>query len=230
MPICKNCGVEIENSEFCPLCKSRQDGTKGIEVTRPTPEVQVNKQTHSKLWFFELFSFFAASAAIIVTGIDFAYGTDLTWSRIPLAAIIFGWLFVFLIYHLSRKPYLLVALETVNFLVFLGFLDFSNPRDTWFLSLAMPVILVIGILCLLTILWIRTYELELLPSISVGTLALGIFLICLELIIHRFKHESYFISWSLVAFASILPLGGILVYLHSKLKNNGSQLKKYFHQ
>jgi Family of unknown function (DUF6320) len=230
MPICKNCGVEIENKDItCPLCQTPQND-KIIEQVGKRPEVlEINKQVKTHPWFLELLSFFLAAGAIIVAAVDFAYGANLTWSRIPLISIFFTWLFVFLIHHLIKKPYLLVILETINFLVYICLLNRFVPVYDWFSKLALPIILVIGILFLLVILWIRSFKLSTLFSLSVGTFATGIFLLCLEVILNKFHQQNLMVSWSLVAFACILPVSGFLVYFQFRIYKKGSDLKKYFH-
>ena len=229
MPICKNCGVEIENKDaVCPLCGDSQNNNTVKPVEKKSIEPELEKQTKSHPWFLELLSFFSAAGAIIVVAVDFAYGANLTWSRIPLISLIFAWLFVFLLHHLIKKPYLLVILETLNFLIFIWLLDCFIPVYSWFFSLALPIILVVGILFLLVILWIRSFKLSTMLSLSVGTLAAGIFLLCLEVILNKFHHTDILISWSLVAFACILPVSGLFVYLQFRL-NKGSELKKFFH-
>jgi Family of unknown function (DUF6320) len=230
MPICKNCGVEIESSNTkCPLCHTPLgDMPQILEKVDPIiPETKVQKSQSPLL--LELFSFFSAAGAIVITAVDFAYGANLTWSRIPLISIIFCWLFVFLIHHLLTRPYLLVILETINFLIFLWFLDRFIPIYYWFFSLALPIILVVGILFLLVILWIRSFKLSTFLSLSVGTLAAGIFLLCLEVILNKFHQENLMVSWSLVAFACILPVSGFFIYYQLRINKKGSEFKKYFH-
>ncbi|MCF7793357.1 MAG: DUF6320 domain-containing protein [Candidatus Cloacimonetes bacterium] len=230
MPICKNCGVEIESTKKkCPLCQATL-GEKVIvhEEKHAVTPITKKQKIHSP-FLMELFSFFSAAGAIVVAAVDFAYGADLTWSRIPLSSIIFCWLFVFLIHHLIKKPYLLVVLETINFLIFLWFLDRFIPVYSWFFSLALPIIVVVGILFLLVILWIRSFKLSTFLSLSVGTLAVGIFLLCLEVILNKFHQENLMVSWSLVAFACILPVSGFFIYFQLRINKKDSELKKYFH-
>ncbi|OPX28636.1 MAG: hypothetical protein B1H06_02900 [Candidatus Cloacimonas sp. 4484_143] len=230
MPICKNCGVELEsNIARCPLCLTPlgDKAQKSDKVDPIIPETKVQKNQSPLL--LELFSFFSAAGAIVITAVDFAYGANLTWSRIPLISIIFCWLFVFLIHHLLTKPYLLVILETVNFLIFLWFLDRFIPEYYWFFSLALPIILVVCILFLLVILWIRSFKLSTFLSLSVGTLAAGIFLLCLEVILNKFHQKNLMVSWSLVAFACILPVSGFFIYYQLRINKKGSEFKKYFH-
>lgn len=230
MPICKNCGVEIEAAHsFCPLCGA-PIGNKAIkqeEEVMVKPSFEKPAVLHP--WFFELFSFFLLASAIIVFAVDFAYGISLTWSRIPLISIAFSWLFVFIIHKFKKRPYLLVTLGMIVFFIFLWLLDRFIPAYSWFFYLAFPIILAIGILFLLVILWVRSFNLSSLSALSVGTLAIGIFLICLEVILNRFSHNKIFISWSVVAFACILPVSGLFLYLQFRINKKGSDLKKYFH-
>jgi formate-dependent nitrite reductase membrane component NrfD len=51
----------------------------------------------------------------------------------------------------------------------------------------------------------------------------------LEVILNRFKNNTIFISWSIVAFACILLVSGLFLYLQFRMNKKGSNLKKYFH-
>jgi len=228
MPLCRNCGVEIDvGLKVCPLCGEPVEKNANTEPGKQ-PLPQKDKPEKRYPWFLELFSFFAFAAFIIVFAVDFAYGANLTWSRIPMVSILFSWLFAFLLYHLRLKPYLLVAVETINFLLFLWALDLLISSHSWFLPLAFPLILVLGILFLLVIVSIRTFKLSTLSAIAVGTFALGIFLLCLEIIINFYRNE-FFLSWSIVAFACIIPVSGLFLYLQIMKRKKGSNLKKIFH-
>jgi hypothetical protein len=228
MPVCRNCGVEIDlGLKVCPLCG---EAVEKNAITDPgkQPQPQKDKPEKRYPWFLELFSFFAFAAFIIVFAVDFAYGANLTWSRIPMVSIFFSWLFAFLLHHLRLKPYLLVTLETINFLFFLWALDLFISSHSWFLPLALPLILILGILFLLVIVSIRTFKLSTLSAIAVGTFTVGIFLLCLEIIINLYM-DNFFISWSIVAFACIIPVSGLFLYLQVKNRKKGSDLKKIFH-
>jgi len=230
MHICRNCGVEIESTNVrCPLCRTplrkNLSDQEGNESSIQIPTLHRNKNT----LLLELLSFFSVAGAIVIAAVDFAYSANLTWSRVPLISIVFFLLFALLLHHFLKKPYLLVILETINILVFLWFLDKFLQVNSWFLNLALPIILVVGILFLLVILWIRFFKLSTFLSLSVGTLAAGIFLLCLEVILNKFHKVDLMVSWSLVAFACILPVSGFFMYYQFRINKKGSEFKKYFH-
>ena len=228
MPICPECGIELdEGLELCPLC-GRQLTGQSKTIVKETEQESVSIETRKHPWLLELYSFFLFTAFIIVPAVDFAYGRDLSWSRIPMASIFFAWLFVFLFHHFRKRPYLLVLLEIINFLLLLWALDKFIKTSSWFLPLALPIILVIGIIIALITLWIRSFKLKVFPSLAIGTLSVGIFLLCLELILNLYQNR-FFISWSIVAFACIIPVSSLFIYLHQKMKKRGSDLKKFFH-
>jgi uncharacterized protein DUF6320 len=228
MSICQHCGVELDNEKStCPLCRRSIKGEDSI-LKEIQPLSDKKRKQVSYLWLMELFSFFSLTGFLIVLAVDLAYGTDLTWSRIPMAAVFFTWIFSLILFHFLRKPYLMVALETINLMIFLWLIDFFTPKYSWFLSLALPLILVIGIIFLLIILWIRSFKLSTLSAISVGTFAIGLLLICLEIILNLF-HAKFFISWSIVVLACLLPVSCFFIYLQFRIKKKGSDLTKIFH-
>lgn len=225
---CKKCGVELKpDATRCPLCKLPITGEADLSSASVLPDSP--ERGKNPIWFLELFSFFAFAGFLIVFAVDFAYGAALSWSRIPLASIVFAWFFIFIIYKSSLRPYLLVTLEMVNLIIFLALLDKFSGNYSWFVRLALPVILITGILFLLVILFIRSFKLKTLLSISIATLAVGIFLISLEVVLHNFHQNAISISWSLVAFACILPVSGLFFYMQIRLNRKGNSMKKFFH-
>ena len=149
MPICKNCGVEIEeNQALCPLCGlppgEEPESTEKGEAS--TPFILSEKRESTRILVWEIFSFTALSAILIVFVVDFAYGLNITWSRYPLVCLGFIWITFFLILKVKRRIGLLFFLMLINLLLFLFLLDLSMPRGSWFWTLAFPLTISISFL------------------------------------------------------------------------------------
>jgi len=268
MPICRNCGVEIEeNLDRCPLCSypSREVPAKGWPFHRPEeaePAGRMNakdrKQSHDReesavplesagpletegqlksaerddrvrLLFAEVTGFIALAGGVVVFAVDFAYGMAVTWSRFPLAAIGFVWILMSIPCWLRRRIYLIICAETCNMILFLFLLDAFTPDNLWFMSLALPITAGLGTALLLTTGCIRRFRLSVLGSISMVLIAMGLWILWIEMLINRFLDGRVYVSWSLIAAASVVPIIAFLFNFDWRLKKHGSNLKKHFH-
>jgi len=242
MPICKNCGVEVEsNYRTCPLCGAELGAaTARSETARADPETVGLKEAaqHTaieahdekvRLLFQEVFGFIALAAAVVVFATDFAYGMKITWSRIPLISIGYIWLSIFMIPRLKRIPYLLPVAELLTTALFLYALNLFTGGRNWFWELALPIVAALGILMLLTVFIIRVFKLSVLGGLAVSLISAGLFTLCLEAILNSFLHERIWVSWSLVTAASVIPIIAFLVSFEKRLKKRGSNLQKHFH-
>ncbi|MBN2460666.1 MAG: hypothetical protein JXB60_03580 [Candidatus Cloacimonetes bacterium] len=230
MPICKKCGVEFKDTTSCPLCGAAVGESSCPEEkdeARPQPISSVASIT--KIWFWELFTFFVVATLIVVFTVDFAYGMKVTWSRYPLLSITFLWLTVCLIIFLTRHISQLLLCETLILGLYLWFLDMFMSVRPWFFPFALPLLLVTSLLFWGTYTFVNKINVKVTGILISCMISLGIFLVCLEIILNRFITGKIFVSWSVVAFACILPLTGFLLLFQKKMQKNGSHLKKIFH-
>ena len=232
MPICKKCGVEIEEGlQFCPLCKTLLgENIEPVETEIIKSETIVPKIIRqTKSWIWELVTFLSFAAFIVIFAVDFAYGTNITWSRFPLASIIFIWLTLTLLIRLKRRTYLLIIFETLILMILLWVLDLFITTKPWFFKLALPMVLSLSLLLILTILFVRKNKLSVFGILATCMTSGGFFLLFLDAILHNFRKGKPLISWSVVAFACIIPLIVFLLYFQKRLKKKGIDLQRYFH-
>ncbi|HHE37293.1 MAG TPA: hypothetical protein ENL20_01810 [Candidatus Cloacimonetes bacterium] len=232
MPICKKCGVEIEEGlKFCPLCK-----TPLGEFTEPaeTEEIQSRKlipeiSRKSRSWLWELVTFLSFAGFIVIFAVDFAYGTNITWSRFPLVSIIFVWLSFTFIFRLKTRTYLQIILETLVLLILLWVLDLFIMAKPWFFRLALPIVLCLSFLTILNTFFFRKTRVSVFGILASSMISVGIFLLFLDFILHNYMEGKLLLSWSIVAFACIIPLVVFLLYFRKRLKKKGIDLQKFFH-
>jgi len=227
MPICKHCGVELQPGvTVCPLCGLAPDA----DTPRAEPLAQPDEQplrTHS--WMWELFTFLCLAGAIVVFAVDFAYGTRVSWSRYPLTSLGLVWLTGTLIRFRRRRPYMLIVGETLGVVAFLWFLSANTQSNGWFKPLALPIAMAVAVFCLVAVAAARLLRGGAQVILAVSMVAAGLFMMSLELILHHYVHDRLYVSWSLVAFACILPLVGFLLYTHRRMKQKGFSFRKMFH-
>jgi hypothetical protein len=232
MPVCKNCGVELEEGSLrCPLC-----GTPLQEASEKEQglELQVRERLEERderivFLFREIFSFFALAGILVVAAVDLAYGMDLGWSRIPLVSILAVWFAVMIPSGFPGKSYLVISLEMADLALLLFFLDILTPGRSWFLPLALPVTLILAVLILKTVYLSRRFGFSIPGGIATVLLSVALFVPCLELLIRHFRGGHLIVSWSLIVSAGVLPFILFFYYFEKKLKQGNSQLKKFFH-
>lgn len=232
MPICPNCGVEIENDyERCPLCGTSLSGEAEGETAAGGAYSEAIEQHNEKvrLLFREIFGFIALAAAVVVFAVDFAYGMDLSWARYPLASIAFLWLAVFLTGALKHRVYLLVLGDTAAAAGFLFLLQLFSAGGSWFLPLALPMTLAAGAVVLVSAAVIRRFRLSALGAISAGLISAGLYTVCAELVIDAYLGRPLAPSWSLITAAAVIPIIAFLINFEKRLQRRGSDLQKYFH-
>ena len=232
MPLCVKCGVEIQEGEMrCPLCLAPLGGEETAverEGHHDMPNVP-DSDGREKIWRWELVTFLALGAVVIVFAIDFAYGKAVTWARYPLSSIAFVWSALSLAIRMGRRTVLLLFGEAAALGLYLWFLDGFTPGKPWFFPLALPIVTVAFFLLGATIGLVRRFKLTRAGILSAGIASAGIFMLVTEIIINRFIIRPVFVSWSLVAFACIITFIGLLGYLQGSIKKNKSHLKKFFH-
>jgi hypothetical protein len=234
MPICQNCGVEIDaNLDRCPLCRVPLRG----EASQPEPEApppigRPSKDTASpvaRLRLWELVSLFAGAAAAVVLAADFANGLTVTWARYPLLSIFYLWTTGSVLIFLRRHRLFLLLAETVASATFLLGLDLLMPGQPWFLTLALPLTVLAGALVGGVSAIAQALRPRVLAILAVALGAAGLFALGLEAVLNLHFSGVFRLSWSLVVFGCIVPLVGLLLYVQYRLKVTHSDLRKIFH-
>lgn len=192
-------------------------------------EGDAEREERVRILFGEVISFIALAGAVVVFAVDYAYGMRISWSRFPLISIAFFWLLVSIPYWLRGQGYLIVFLETIDMIAFLYLLDLFTPSVSWFTGLALPIAAGLGVISMLAMGCIRLFRLSVLGSVSTVLVALGLYILWLEWVINYYVYDHAYVSWSLVAAAAAVPIILFLITFNSRLKRQGSNLKKHFH-
>ena len=235
MPICRNCGVVIEEGlERCPLCLaplgrvSEQGERKSPPPGEARPAVQVSRPlTPLRLW--EIVSLFAGTSAVVVFVADFVYSMTVTWARYPLAAIIFLWAAGSVLILLRRHRLLLLVTETAALAIFFLALDLLMPGEPWFFSLAFPLTVLAAALTGVISVIARALRHRVFAILAVILMSVGLFLLGMETVLNLYQAGAFRLSWSLLVFGCIVPLVGLLFYIQYRLKVTSNDVKKIFH-
>jgi len=174
-------------------------------------------------------SLFAGAAAAVVLVADFAYGVNLTWSRYPLLAVAYLWSIGTLLIFLRRGRLLLLLGQTAASAMFLLKLDRLLPGEPWFLTLALPLTVLAGVLAGGVSAIAQALRPRLLPILAVVLGSAGLFVLGLEAVLNLHLSGVLLLSWSLVVVGCIVPLVGLLLYVQYRLKVTHSDMRKIFH-
>ncbi len=233
MPICADCGVEIEEGhEYCPLCGASLSEEARERRKEEGGDYSSALQRHEEkvgILFREIFGFIVLAAGLLVLAVDLSYGTEIGWSRYPLVSLAYVWFSIVIIASFKRRVFLLVASETGLSLLFLLLLDIFTEGRPWFAGLALPLTLLLSGLSSVTIVIIRRLKLSIFGGISASLIGAGLFTLCTEIVLRNFLHESIYVSWSLIPAAAAISIILFLFLFEKRLKKRGSDLDKYFH-
>ncbi|NBB89977.1 MAG: hypothetical protein GVY23_02090 [Spirochaetes bacterium] len=234
MKICPHCGVFVEDeSSRCPLCltplvdggEAREDG-KGDAVTGGGPTVP---HGGPRFWLLEILSLLAAVSAIVVFAADFAFGFTLTWSPIPLSAIIYAWAVAVAVVVLGRREVLLSVTLTGATLLFLLVLDVLTEGKAWFLMPALPLTLLTAVVTGLLVWIARRRGVSRLPAVAMVLVGGGIGSLGVELILELHRGGPLRVSWSIVVLACALAIALVVILVHRRLRLRHTSLERIFH-
>ena len=246
MKRCDSCDVFVESGDECPLCGASLINSSGeiddtttpprataaavaprVTTTDDEPDDPTTVRS-ARIWVFEMLSLVAFITGIIVLASDFAFGFVVTWSRYPLLAIGFVYLFVTAIIGFINAPLLLLVSETAVISLFLLGLDLMLPGD-WFMSYAFPVTILVSIVTGIVVATSASAKLNRLQTLSVITLGAGAFVVGLEIVINRAAGSDSLVSWSLVALACCVSVSLLVLFINRRLRERHAEFRKIFH-
>lgn len=158
MSYCVHCGVKLADYEsVCPLCGTQVldphreacDDAEPLFLDRmETAEKRINTRFLTGLITVILLIPFA-----LTTILDLLFSFGLTWSMYVFGAILCLWAFVvFPISKPGRSPYLYAGINLAATPLFLWLIATFNG-GTWFMPLALPLVLLAGVVSMLMI-WV----------------------------------------------------------------------------
>ncbi len=235
---CPYCGVEMSDSrDVCPLCKSnlvknKDDILDGEEIYPKKLEIDRNDINLRKkinmrfLWLF--ITVFLGIALSVFLTIFFKYKNSHSWIYYPILSVAFVWLSFTNFFYLTKKPVIMALLEFAMLNIYLSSMDFINSSFVWYISLALPITLVILIFVLVFYFIAKLAKRRGWNLIGFFMIFVGIFCFSLEIIINMYLKNSEAFRWSLFVISATIPLGLLFLYMHYGLKKD-IDYKRIFH-
>lgn len=209
MSYCVQCGVQLaKNLDRCPLCK-----TQVINPNQPAAGENDNEHPDSvekaiahidRGYARQLSIISTLIPMLIVLLLDILDGGS-AWSPYVLGALAMAWCFlaVPLLFRVKR-PYLYVALDVLALCGYLALIAAMSNDFSWYLSIVLPLLVLIGIVTLLLLLIIRRIQMLKLFRASLVLLVLACFVIGLEVIVDLSLDGKVALGWSIYTSTPLL--------------------------
>lgn len=239
MAYCNACGVELDDDmTVCPLCglkvgEIRSEpqewrSQKTVIKDKISREIEQMSSGQKRLLFFELSGILLVSGILGTVIINLIVNKEISWSMYNLVTSLWLLSNISALTLLRRRPVLMVLTSFISGALFLWLLDLIGLNQGWGLQLGLPLFTALYVLTLLVMWLIRRANRRGFNLLAIVFLAIGIFLICIEIFTSLYEGNPVRLSWSIIACASILPVAALLFYVHYRLKS-GIELRRFFH-
>ena len=204
MSYCVQCGVQLAHDlNKCPLCGTPVvNPNAGAAQKRESEQPERVEEAISRLdrgYARQLSILFILVPALSVLLVDIIDGGGI-WSPFVIGALVMLWFFLAAPLVLPvRKPYLYVTLDVLALSGYLALVAFLTRGFSWYLSIVLPLLVLLGGITLLVMLVFRREKQVKLYRAALFTLLLGAFLIGLEIIIDLALWREIRLGWSVYA-------------------------------
>lgn len=236
---CKNCGVELdEHMNFCPVCgvpvfdqdrdkRERMISEKLAVSNRLKTEIDRLDKMQKKKFYWEVISIILVSGVLSAIILNFIIQTTLSWSLYVLAGGLAIFAYVTILSYIRNGWVAMFSLFAVNALTLL-FIDLVDQSIGWSVELGIPLLTAALFILAGVIVAIRHTPEKGFNIIAYIFLASAIASIAVDSLVSLYIENRFDLSWSVIVFASTLPVAVVLLYIYYKLRR-GTDLRKFFH-
>lgn len=228
--VCPNCGVILdEGVRECPLCHHKKEiaGSEQDKELYPSDILHLSEKK-SRIHAWELSAIIALSANLICLIVDMVIGKGINWSLYAITAITCLWLFITSFTFFLKKPVMLGLSLTLSTLGTLLIIDILNPPITWFTGIGLPVTVTFWLLFGIFLVLYRKLRYKGFNILAFILIEISALCIVIDLFTDMHLRDSIFIDWSAITAATLVPLAGILLFVHYRMKR-GKDLGSFFH-
>lgn len=224
MSYCVNCGVELASSEKkCPLCQTpvlNPNSPWKEPRTRPYPEKVERVMSRIDRRYGAILGTLCLLIPVVVTTLtDLLTNHQFVWSPYVVGAIMCVFVFVLVPWFvLNKRYYLFILLDAIATTLYLAYISGETSDFSWFMPLALPLVIIAAVLAIIIVLVIKTKHLHGLykPALLIDYFAVAC--VSVELLIDVYTTAMVSLSWSLIVFGSVAMLSAILVVIEKKQK------------
>jgi hypothetical protein len=223
---------------FCPLCGlsigEKSDGSEpsisaqNMEKDKIIDDFEKLSQTQKRKLFWELSNIILLSGILVSITINLFLNKSITWSSYSTVTSLAVLANISIFTFWRHRILILVLGSLVSTSLLLILLDLFSTNVGWGIKLGIPILLSFYFLLLLVIGLIRISKQLGFNILAIVFLAIGIFSICVDGFISLYFVHQFQIGWSIIVSISMIPISGLLFYVHYRLKE-GVDLKRFFH-
>ena len=203
MSYCVNCGVELHEAEkSCPLCDTVVLNPKQAynEEAKPAYSLQTQRADlrENKRVTVALISALLALPASICMVCNFVIDVRLTWSLYVLGAMAFLWTVIIPPYLLRRnKEMTTIIIGTLSVCAFLRFIEEVSVAKGWYLTLALPLVLVVAFICFIMVIIFLYTNLRKLQIAAVLAVCMAGLMVAIEIATDVYHKDQFSLEWSI---------------------------------
>ncbi len=203
MSYCVHCGVELDDTAaFCPLCHTKvmNPGRMPDECApKPFPTERGEVPPIPKGAVAGVITAMLACVAVGCGLLNLFLKPGRAWSLYVIGATIMLWLWIVLPLLLRRIPLLLRSVINVAAIgLYVYLISVELHGWSWYIGLAVPIILWGGAVWLLLSLMLRVYRRSAISTAAILIGSVGVFLMGVEFFIDQWVAGRWDPSWSLV--------------------------------
>ena len=233
MNICRNCGVELEETmTVCPLCRQAAGNSEiaSIPDTAGKQFIVYGKKMSppEKKFTWEIISLILLSCIVAAIVIDCILNSSITWSEYPAAICltVFSYISMFTFWQ-QRTTFQLAGGLTLS-IILLFLFDLITDGINWSIKVGIPLIFAATFLAAILIKIIRHSKYKGINLIAYAFLGAAILCILIDGILYYYLRGIFHVDWSLLVVACTIPVVIVLFFVHFRMKK-GRSLKKTFH-
>lgn len=225
MSYCVQCGVQLARDlERCPLCQTPViNPNLNLEEKAESEHPQLVEQAlvHVDRGYAAQLSIIITLVPILVVLLLDILDKGKPWSPYVIGALVMVWCFLVLPLVIRlKRPYVYIAVDVLALCGYLALIAAMSGDFSWYLSIVLPLLLLIGVTALLLLLVIRRVEMLKLHRAALVLLLGALFIIALEIIIDLGVRGRVALGWSIYAALPVLVLALMAMGLeyHTPLK------------
>lgn len=238
MSYCNYCGVELDKTmTSCPLCgltvgekriithewKSKQPFFKD----KISSEIENMTAVQKRKLFWEISAIILVSGILVTLVINWIESKNITWSRYTLVSSLSILASISFFTLLRNRPFMLVLGSFISNAALLLLLDLISSNIGWGTKLGIPILFSFYALILIVLWLIRISHRRGFNILALIFIAMGLFLICIEVFVSLYFNHKITLSWSIISASSMIPISTLLFLVHFRLKS-GIELRRFF--
>ncbi len=239
MTYCTYCGVELDKTmTSCPLCGLKVGDqrvvTKEWKSDQPffkdklASEIEKMTAVQKRKLIWEISAIILVSGILVTLIINFIVNKNITWSKYILVASLSVLTSLSFFTFLRNRVFIVVLGSFISNALLLMLLDLFSSNIGWGTKLGIPILLSFYVLILIVLWIIRVSQRRGFNILGVIFIALGLFMICIEIFESLYFAGRITLSWSIIAAASVIPISTLLFLVHFRLRS-GIELRRFFH-